>query len=675
MKTSRQQELAAVAVEAVKYIERGEEVPVDFAKVLFPPARREYELSYWGKERAEKIIADTMSVPFQQEKNFPVDDKTAESFEWRNKLIFGDNLQILKSLIQQKNAGLLKNADGIDGVRLVYIDPPFSTRRDFNGTSDDQKAYADKLAGAQFLEWLRKRLVLLKEVLADNGSIYVHLDYRKSHYVKVLMDEIFGEGNFVSDIVWRREVSRGRKQESKHFGHNADYIVCYTKSSNSLFSVISYDQEIQQSDLSDFKKDSQGYFSTSDKGAYTGWSLIDLFDDNKIFITKQGEPIIDRNAGKFNVTVGTARVKYYLEERGGKYYKKKFVDNIWEDISGIANQSGESNGYPTQKPEALLERIIKASSNEGDIVLDCFGGSGTTAAVAEKLDRRWITCDVGKLSIYTIQKRLLNIADSKSLKNLKKKYNKQPAPFTVYSAGLYDETKLDRFDTNEWKKFALALWGCTPKESTVKGFAFDGEREGDVVKVYTPQDLENGEMVTRETVQSIHQRVGSSAGNTIFLVAPRGKFGFADDEIQIGDVTFEILCIPYSLLAHWTERFTAIVQPKNSNDVNEGVDAVGFDFIQPPTLDYEIKDGKITVTNFATKSRVRGKDVSYQMDALSMVMIDYDYNGKFFDLDDVIYNKDFKGNEAKFDATKIKGIAMLIFVDKFGNERKVTISG
>ena len=162
--------------------------------------KKEYELVYADKEREVDILADTMAVPLQKVKIFR--NGRGDS-GWHNMLIFGDNLQVLKTLLQMKQEGRLKNADGTPGVRLVYIDPPFATKQEFRG-SQDQKAYQDKIAGARFLEFLRKRLVFLRELLSENGSIYVHLDYKKGHYVKVLLDEIFGEQNLRNEIIVRR---------------------------------------------------------------------------------------------------------------------------------------------------------------------------------------------------------------------------------------------------------------------------------------------------------------------------------------------------------------------------------------------------------------------------------------------------------------------------------------
>jgi site-specific DNA-methyltransferase (adenine-specific)/adenine-specific DNA-methyltransferase len=180
------EEFKQMVIDALR---RGDELPREWARELFPPQKREYELVYYGKEREEDIIADTMAVPLQ-----PVSTFGNSREGWHNMLIFGDNLQAMKTLLQMRQEEKLVNADGTPGVRLIYIDPPFASKREFEG-SEAQKAYQDKIAGAQFLEFLRKRLILLKELLSDDGTLYMHLDYRKLHYLKALGDEVFGENN------------------------------------------------------------------------------------------------------------------------------------------------------------------------------------------------------------------------------------------------------------------------------------------------------------------------------------------------------------------------------------------------------------------------------------------------------------------------------------------------
>jgi len=182
--------------EIVRLLEQGEELSPEWARIIFPPEKREYELVYHGKETEGDILANTLAVPLQPVRTFGKSGK-----DWHNMLIFGDNLQVMKTLLDMKKEGNLCNADGTPGVRLIYIDPPFATRQDFRG-SEDQKAYQDKIAGAEFLEFLRKRLLLLRELLTPDGSIFVHLDWKRGHHIRLILDEIFGEQNFVNEIIW-----------------------------------------------------------------------------------------------------------------------------------------------------------------------------------------------------------------------------------------------------------------------------------------------------------------------------------------------------------------------------------------------------------------------------------------------------------------------------------------
>ena len=582
-----------VLAEAIRNLENGYEIPYEFKKILFPNAKKEYELTYAGKENEEYIISNVLSVPFQEDRRFCFSDNYDG---WANKLIFGDNLQVLKTLIEYKKNGLLKNSDGSDGVKLVYIDPPFSTRRDFKASGDDQKAYSDKLAGAEFLEWLRKRLILIREVLSDDGSLYVHLDNKKVAYIKVLLDEIFGENNFRSQIIWDTSIPyvAGNKWLSNNWIYSQATILYYTKSTKNYC----------------FNKE--------------------------YFIVKQ--PSGDES--------------------------KKPVKDVWTDVENFAGFLGAKDyktKYPTQKPEKLLNRIIKASSNPGDIVMDCFAGSGTTIASAEKLGRKWIGVDAGKLSIYSIQKRMLHLEKEKNCKKC--------SPFVLYSAGLYDVDKINQFDENNWKIFALQLWGCVPESTKIRNFIFDGKRYGDLVKVFTPHELKKiGAKISLETLEAIYNRVGESAGNNLFIIAPKGSFMFAEDEIQVRKVLFNILRVPYSLLAKFTEDFEMALQPSNSSNVNEAVDAVGFDFIQPPHVEYHLEKDKLVIDSFLSTSRIKGEEKS----DLAMILINYKYDGNTFNLDEFYYKADsFPDNVLKIDTKKFTAKTMIIFIDSAGNERRI----
>jgi adenine-specific DNA-methyltransferase len=322
----------------------------------------------------------------------------------------------------------------------------------------------------------------MRELLAENGSIYVHLDWHVGHYVKVMMDEIFGYENFAADVVWRREVSRGKKAQAEFFGHNADYILVYTKNKDfrTFNSITKYKTYTKEECEKLFNKDEHGYFTTSHRGTYSDEMIIELAKQNRIFVTRGGKLIIKDN--KVATDKGTIRIKYYLDKLDENLYGKLvYIDNIWDDIRGIAEVSPDERvAFDTQKPEALLKRIILASSNPGDIVADFFCGSGTTGAVAEKLGRRWIMCDLSKFAIHLTRKRLLNIHESKDLLSEdNRKYGKPARPFEIWNVGNYEivywQERLDEYLT-----FMLKLYGAQP----LNGFKYlHGVRGGRIVHV------------------------------------------------------------------------------------------------------------------------------------------------------------------------------------------------
>lgn len=604
---------------AREYIENNQEIPNEISHILFPPEKREYELTYWGKESREQILSETIPVPLQEDRIFPP-NATVNSNEWINKLIFGENLQILKTLIQMKKDGKLKNTDGTDGVRLIYIDPPFATKQEFKVNGEEQVAYADKLSGSEFIEFIRKRLILAKELLSNDGVIFVHLDQKMVHYIKVIMDEIFGKNNFRNEIIWKYF---GPTSTEKNFPRKHDIILFYSKSSDYYFdsnaTLINYDEK-----------------------------AIKRYDK------------VDENGKRYKIYKnkdGSERIAYMKQGKPTEVFEIPFVQGT----------SNERIGYPTQKPEKLLEILIKAVTKHGDLVMDFFAGSGTTPAVAEKIGRRWIAVDVGKYSIYTIQKRLLQINNIR--------------PFMLYSGGLYDAEKLNKFDNENWKLFALQLWNCQVVKNTIRGLEFDGEKDNCLVKVYSPQELKKDNMkISYETISEIDVILGGNVGNEIFIIAPQGQFTFAEDEVEIKDRIYHILRVPYSMLAKFTENFTPPKQPRDSDSVNEIVDSVGFDFVQPPYVDFKTTKNTLQIKNFRSNSRLKGE----QKTELAMILIDYDYNGVVFNIDEVFYNKDLYETNIKTKkkqlkkSIKIKTIdkkAMFIFVDNAGNEKRVVIDG
>jgi adenine specific DNA methylase Mod len=280
-------------------------------------------------------------------------------------LIQGDNAEIMRCLLKQ----------GIK-IDLIYIDPPYMTNLDFK-TKEGKFAYSDKFTLDTYLTMLYERLTLMKHLLSEKGSIYVHVDYRASAYIRLIMDEIFGEENFQREIIWDVSVLSGYKTLANNWIKGHDNILFYTKSKNYTFNKLK--QAHKQEYLERFNK-------------------------------------VDEQGNKFFDGRGQRRYLYDALQKG------KVIGDVWNDIQSFQQQatSKERLGYPTQKPEALLERIIKASSNEGDLVADFFCGSGTTLAVAQKLNRNWIGADMGDESIKTTKERMLNLDSNFTLSNLNK---------------------------------------------------------------------------------------------------------------------------------------------------------------------------------------------------------------------------------------------------------------
>lgn len=374
---------------------------------------------------------------------------------WRNRLIWGDNKVIMSSLLPEFEGK----------IDLIYIDPPFATGQDFSFRTQvgdqevtkqpsiiEEKAYRDTWGkygpGHQldsYLEMMYERLVLMGDLLSDKGSIYVHLDHRLCAHIKCLCDAIFPDC-FRNLVTWRRQIPRGMKVHARFMPFSADYLLFYSKSDGATWNEITKETTISVQEAGrKYMKDERGFFRTSDPGTYSNESLVRLYKEGRIHVTKGGRVIIEN--GKLRVTRGTIGVKYYRERTGDGILEETVADNIWDDVPGMGVVSSEYVGFPTQKPRGLLERVIRASSNEGDFVADFFCGSGTTGVVSEKLGRRWIMCDLSKWAIQVTRKRLLGIEGCK--------------PFDIQNLGNYQRHKLaanGRAGPVRYLKFILDLY-------------------------------------------------------------------------------------------------------------------------------------------------------------------------------------------------------------------------
>jgi adenine-specific DNA-methyltransferase len=404
-------------------------------------------------------------------------------------------------------------------VDLIYIDPPFDTGADFSfttkipGSGEDllkqpsvmeQKAYRDTWGrGLQsYLHWFSESATLIRDLLSDSASVYVHLDWHVGHYAKIILDEIFGDQNFRSEIIWKRTTAHSDRAT---YGQNHDVILFYSKGDKVTWTnpKINYEDwyveryyRYKDADGRRFMSDnlsasglSGGGYKYTWKGASGNWrcpetTMARLDAEGRIFYTENGIP----------------RYKRHLDEMDGVP-----LQSLWDDVQSVVSWSQEATGFGTQKPEALLERIVNASSKESDLVLDCFCGSGTTAAVAEKLKRRWIACDLGRFAIHTTRKRLLGIPDVKPfiVQNLGK-YERQQWQVAEFPANGKDRLAEQKERETGYRKFILELYHATPVSGHVWLHGVKGGRMVHVAAVDAP--------VTRADVNAIAAEVWKASG-------------------------------------------------------------------------------------------------------------------------------------------------------------------
>lgn len=609
-------------------LENGEEIPEEYKTLLFPINNKEYELNYLGKMRKEDILSDTdevNSIPFQLERTIG----DAVDGEWRNLLIFGDNLQILKSLYFNQDPLIMDKVKG--KVKLIYIDPPFSLKQEFKGKKGE-KAYADKVKGAEFIEFLRRRLIILKELLAEDGSIFVHLDYRKIHYIKVVMDEVFGETNFINEITWKRTSAHN---DAGKFGINTEYILFYAKNAENYIWHQQYAEYSEKHLKRYHRKDKDGRYWTDSpltaKGLSGGGYTYTYKGVEGLWRCPESTMKEYDEKGLLYITkTGGIRIKKYLDELKGTP-----LQCLWDDIDPVNSQSKERVNYPTQKPEELIERIILSVTNPGDIVLDCFAGSGSTLVTAEKLNRKWIGCDIGKLSIYTIQKRLLEIKKSKaytSLENISVNslYGKEVKPFSVLTAGLYDLSKVFSMDEGKYKKFVMSLFDIEDiGQKDIHGIAIDGEKRGYYVKIYPYWDERfRSADIDEDYVEELHKHIGSSLQERFYIVAPATSVAFINDYYEIGGIKYYFLKIPYQVIKELhSNSFKKLKQPQNEKEINDLENAIGFHFIRQPEVESSIikkKNGYfLKITKFLSDYDYdEDGEILKNFESLSMVLVD-----------------------------------------------------
>lgn len=596
---------------------------------------------------------------------------------WKNLIVQGDNLQFLKTCFLDQDDTIKGKVKG--QVKLVYMDPPFGTKGDFEG-GEGVESYSDKVDRAEFLEALRERLVFIRELLHETGILYVHLDYKMSHYVKVVLDEVFGKENFVSEIIWKRTTAHFT---AERFAFVHDSLLQYSGGPSFVHHrpIVQHGEEYLAVKYR-YEDGTSKYRLSDASGAGQGAA--------RKFFGRLIQPPKGRHWPSQEY-IDAHQDEYVLGDDGmpqkKSYLQGATIGSVWDDISPINSQAVERIGYPTQKPEELLERIILASSNAGDLVMDPFGGSGTTAAVAEKLGRRWITCDFGKHAIYTIQKRIATIAESGKLgltpeqRKKKRPYDQAPKDFCVVSVGAFDFSKIMdlRRNRDAYIAFVLGIFGITERdEQFAKKYHVNNvvaQKDGNPVEVYPVwEDKWLKEVrIDEPYLKEILNQAGGKLKGDYFIIAPQTCTRVGDTRLKNRNgewVTFHPMTFPYKILEDAARHFQLCEQPDTPANINRLISSVGFYFNR--TVEIEAKKAKngFKVTTFTTSiTDAEGKTVE-GVDALAMILVDTDYDGKDFNVDACVYQKDIKADLVAL--LGVTGKTAIIAVDKHGNESKVT---
>ena len=513
----------------------------------------DFEFETIKKEQPE--LNWTGKRPFKETNFYPAQLKEKYGKEkqgWINKLFWGDNLQVMSHLLKEYRGK----------INLIYIDPPFDSKADYKKKIEiknnkktesnviEEKQYTDIWTNDEYLQFMYERLIILKELLAEDGSIYVHCDWHKSHHLRLIMDEIFGTNNFKNEIIWSYRTGGSSKTfwSQKH-----DNILFYTKSNKYTFNI-------------------------QKEKSYTKCKF--------------------RKAGVIDYGKGEAE---FFEDENGVYNVVNCRD-VWE-ISYINSQSRERVNYPTQKPEELIERIIQASSNPGDIVFDCFMGSGTTQTVAMKLGRKFIGADINLGSIHTTTKRLIN--ESKNLES-----NNIYTGFEIYNVNNYELFR----NPVEAKELLINSLKIKKIESAN---VYDGELKGRMIKIMpvnrmaTISDLE--ELKANLPYDKFEKRKKENPRKTVekITIICMGHESNLKETLKADLSKYKI-----------DIKIMDILEEKPDLKFKRKSDAI-----------IEVENGKVIIKQFKPnnlnqKLKLKGKKAKDWKPLVESIMIDWNYDGK-----------------------------------------------
>lgn len=540
-----------------------------------PPIKGYPELHWTGK----RPYKSTVYYPAQLKETY------GEAKDgWLNKIYWGDNLQVMSHLLKEYRGK----------IDLIYIDPPFDSKADYKKkielkgktVSNDQstfeeKQYGDIWTNDEYLQFMYERLTLCRELLSSNGSIFLHCDWHKSYYLRMIMDDVFGVNNFRNEIIWhyKRWTASSKAFQSMH-----DTIFFYCKSNNYTFNKIEIEEE-------DYLKE---------RKANRGWNSNTVMSGGKRI-----RQLIVYNKELFEQAVNSGRIS--LDEWDKVVYSlgKKVPDDVW-NMPFINPVSNERLDYPTQKPETILERIINVCSNPGDIVFDCFMGSGTTQAVAMKLGRRFIGADINLGAIQTTTKRLINVArDLNSQIDGGDKYT----GFEVYNVNNYDLFR----NPVEARELILQALEVQPFETSN---VYDGEKDGRMIKV-----MPVNRIATKADLQGLIANL------------PYKSFEKRKEE----DPSAVVLKLTLVCMGHEPDLAAALKQELSAYKVDIDVvdilhDRADLQFKRDSEADIGIENGELVIKNFyplnlMQKLSLDKETVEEWRQLVESVMIDFNFDG------------------------------------------------
>lgn len=567
----------------------------------FEPIRGQPMLRWRGKR------------PFSSTPYFPAQEKERHGDErdgWINRLYWGDNLQVMSHLLREFRGR----------VDLIYIDPPFDSKADYkktvklrgrsvanDHTAFEEKQYTDIWTNDEYLQFMYERLIICRELLSEKGSIYLHMDEKRVHYLKCIMDEVFGPSNFRKEIIWDITVLSGFKVQAQNWIRGHDTILYYSKSENCTFNKLRQPHQQKYIDMfNQVDENGERYLVAHGLKRY----LKDVIGKGKPF----GDVWDDLTSYQmFRKQIEDVRS---IEQLQTLLKETKTVQNysdVWDDIMSFQQQptSTENCGYPTQKPESLLERIIKASSDPGDLVFDCFMGSGTTQAVAMRLGRRFIGADINLGAIQTATKRLLGVA-----KDLDGRLPDADAAaytgFAVYNVNNYDVFR----NPAEAKDLLVEALELQPLPQTG---LWDGERDGAFYKIMpvnrlaTKADL--GEIVANFDYRLAEARQRESPGRPVLDV--------------------KLVC-----MGHEPDLKAALEEQLKGLDVRVEVvdilrDKSGLVFRRDAEAEV-VRDGAMLAIrafypmNLLKKLQLQEESVEDWRELVESVMVDFNYDGAVF---------------------------------------------